>query len=77
MPEGVVWSDVTSYMMSKYNLEMAGGLGPTVGKARSRFFPYHPVPFRTVPYPDLLLTIGTDPMRSDQIQCDRIRSSAI
>ena len=32
VPEGVVWSDVTAYIMRKYTLEIAGGLGPTVGK---------------------------------------------
>jgi alanine-glyoxylate transaminase/serine-glyoxylate transaminase/serine-pyruvate transaminase len=32
VPAGVIWTDVTSYMMRKYNLEISGGLGPTVGK---------------------------------------------
>ncbi|GJP60456.1 hypothetical protein CLOP_g17674 [Closterium sp. NIES-67] len=31
VPEGVHWAQVTSYLMEKYNLEIAGGLGPTVG----------------------------------------------
>jgi len=35
VPQGVLWSDVTSYIMMKYNLEISGGLGPTAGKARS------------------------------------------
>jgi aspartate aminotransferase-like enzyme len=38
VPEGVVWSDVTGYIMKKYNLEISGGLGPTVGKVRIRSF---------------------------------------
>ncbi len=32
VPDGIVWSDVTSYIMQKYALEISGGLGPTVGK---------------------------------------------
>ena len=32
VPAGVVWSDVTSYIMRTYELEIAGGLGPSVGK---------------------------------------------
>ena len=32
VPAGVVWSDVTSFLMRKYNLELAGGLGPSAGK---------------------------------------------
>ncbi|GJP40793.1 hypothetical protein CLOM_g470 [Closterium sp. NIES-68] len=32
VPEGVEWAKVTGHLMSKYNLEIAGGLGPTVGK---------------------------------------------
>ncbi|CAI5497674.1 unnamed protein product [Closterium sp. Naga37s-1] len=31
VPEGVQWAQVTAYLMEKYNLEIAGGLGPTVG----------------------------------------------
>ncbi|CAI5492897.1 unnamed protein product [Closterium sp. Naga37s-1] len=31
VPEGVQWAHVTAYLMEKYNLEIAGGLGPTVG----------------------------------------------
>ena len=32
VPEGVLWSDVTAFIMHKYQLEIAGGLGPSVGK---------------------------------------------
>jgi alanine-glyoxylate transaminase/serine-glyoxylate transaminase/serine-pyruvate transaminase len=32
VPAGVVWSDVTAFLMKKYNVEIAGGLGPSVGK---------------------------------------------
>eukprot|EP00898_Chlorokybus_atmophyticus_P002968 jgi/Chlat1/3672/Chrsp24S03848 len=32
VPEGVSWSDVNAYLMKKYGLEIAGGLGPTAGK---------------------------------------------
>ncbi|CAI5989290.1 unnamed protein product [Closterium sp. NIES-64] len=32
VPEGVEWTKVTGHLMSKFNLEIAGGLGPTVGK---------------------------------------------
>jgi alanine-glyoxylate transaminase / serine-glyoxylate transaminase / serine-pyruvate transaminase len=32
VPPGVVWSDVTSYIMAKYKLEISGGLGPSAGK---------------------------------------------
>ena len=32
VPPGITWTDVTGYMMKKYNLEISGGLGPTVGK---------------------------------------------
>jgi alanine-glyoxylate transaminase/serine-glyoxylate transaminase/serine-pyruvate transaminase len=32
VPAGIVWSDVTGFIMKKYNLEISGGLGPTVGK---------------------------------------------
>jgi aspartate aminotransferase-like enzyme len=32
VPDGIVWSDVTAFIMRKYNLEISGGLGPTVGK---------------------------------------------
>ena len=32
VPPGVTWTDVTTFLMKKYNLEISGGLGPTVGK---------------------------------------------
>ena len=32
VPPGVVWSEVTSYIMAKYKLEISGGLGPSAGK---------------------------------------------
>jgi alanine-glyoxylate transaminase/serine-glyoxylate transaminase/serine-pyruvate transaminase len=33
VPDGVLWSDVTTFISSKYNLEeISGGLGPTAGK---------------------------------------------
>jgi len=32
VPEGVDWKDVSGHMMSKYKIEISGGLGPTAGK---------------------------------------------
>lgn len=32
MPEGVDWAAVVKNAMDKFNLEIAGGLGPTAGK---------------------------------------------
>lgn len=32
VPEGVDWAAVVKNAMDKYNLEIAGGLGPTAGK---------------------------------------------
>ena len=32
IPEGVDWAAVVKNAMDKYNLEIAGGLGPTAGK---------------------------------------------
>ncbi|KAK8738565.1 hypothetical protein OTU49_003940 [Cherax quadricarinatus] len=32
IPEGVDWMKVTKYFMSKYQVEVSGGLGPTAGK---------------------------------------------
>lgn len=32
VPEGVDWAAVCKHAMDKYNVEIAGGLGPTVGK---------------------------------------------
>jgi len=32
VPPGVLWSDVTTYLMKNYALEISGGLGPTAGK---------------------------------------------
>ena len=32
VPKGVDWKAVTVYAMEKYDLEIAGGLGPTAGK---------------------------------------------
>ena len=32
VPEGVDWAAVVKNAMDKYSLEIAGGLGPTVGK---------------------------------------------
>lgn len=34
VPEGVDWAALTKRAMDKYSLEIAGGLGPTVGKVR-------------------------------------------
>jgi hypothetical protein len=32
VPEGVDWAALAKHAMDKYNLEIAGGLGPTAGK---------------------------------------------
>lgn len=32
VPEGVDWAALVKNAMDKFNLEIAGGLGPTVGK---------------------------------------------
>ena len=32
VPEGVDWAAVVKNAMDKYNVEIAGGLGPTAGK---------------------------------------------
>jgi alanine-glyoxylate transaminase/serine-glyoxylate transaminase/serine-pyruvate transaminase len=32
VPEGVDWAAVVKNAMDKFNLEIAGGLGPTIGK---------------------------------------------
>jgi alanine-glyoxylate transaminase / serine-glyoxylate transaminase / serine-pyruvate transaminase len=32
VPDGVDWAKVIANAMDKYSLEIAGGLGPTVGK---------------------------------------------
>ena len=32
VPPGVVWSDVNTFLMTKYKLEISGGLGPSAGK---------------------------------------------
>merc|ERR1711997_580404 len=32
VPEGIDWKKVTGHCMSKHNVEIAGGLGPTAGK---------------------------------------------
>ncbi|XP_009071401.1 PREDICTED: serine--pyruvate aminotransferase, partial [Acanthisitta chloris] len=32
VPEGYNWKDITAFLMDKYAMEIAGGLGPTVGK---------------------------------------------
>jgi alanine-glyoxylate transaminase/serine-glyoxylate transaminase/serine-pyruvate transaminase len=32
VPEGVDWAAVCKNAMDKYNVEIAGGLGPTAGK---------------------------------------------
>lgn len=32
VPEGVDWAAVVKNAMDKFNLEIAGGLGPTAGK---------------------------------------------
>jgi hypothetical protein len=36
VPEGVAWADVVKYVYDNHGVEMSGGLGPTVGKARER-----------------------------------------
>ncbi|XP_030136163.4 alanine--glyoxylate aminotransferase isoform X1 [Taeniopygia guttata] len=32
VPEGYNWKDITAFLMDKHGMEIAGGLGPTVGK---------------------------------------------
>lgn len=32
MPEGYDWKDITAFLMKNHGMEVAGGLGPTVGK---------------------------------------------
>lgn len=32
VPAGVKWDAVSKYIMEKYSVEVAGGLGPTAGK---------------------------------------------
>ncbi|KAL9845017.1 alanine--glyoxylate aminotransferase [Geothlypis trichas] len=32
VPQGYSWQDITAFLMDKHGLEIAGGLGPTVGK---------------------------------------------
>jgi alanine-glyoxylate transaminase / serine-glyoxylate transaminase / serine-pyruvate transaminase len=32
VPEGVDWAAIVANAMNKYSVEIAGGLGPTVGK---------------------------------------------
>lgn len=32
VPKGIDWQKVTKYAMSQYNVEIAGGLGPTAGQ---------------------------------------------
>ncbi len=32
VPEGVDWLALNKFAMEKYNVELAGGLGPTLGK---------------------------------------------
>ncbi|NXQ68150.1 SPYA protein, partial [Quiscalus mexicanus] len=32
VPEGYSWKDITAFLMDKHGVEIAGGLGPTVGK---------------------------------------------
>lgn len=32
VPEGVDWLKLNGYVMEKYKLEIAGGLGPSAGK---------------------------------------------
>ncbi|NXT13664.1 SPYA protein, partial [Prunella fulvescens] len=32
VPEGYDWKDITAFLMDKHGMEIAGGLGPTVGK---------------------------------------------
>ncbi len=48
VPEGVDWGAVVTNAMARYNVEIAGGLGPTAGKVwrvgimvRSSFFKIH------------------------------------
>lgn len=35
VPEGVDWAALNTNAMSKYNVEISGGLGPTAGKVRA------------------------------------------
>ncbi|XP_048398866.1 alanine--glyoxylate and serine--pyruvate aminotransferase a isoform X2 [Stegostoma tigrinum] len=32
VPEGYEWKDITDFIMKKYQIEITGGLGPTIGK---------------------------------------------
>ncbi|XP_009977722.1 PREDICTED: serine--pyruvate aminotransferase, partial [Tauraco erythrolophus] len=32
VPEGYNWEEITAFLMDKHNIEIAGGLGPSVGK---------------------------------------------
>lgn len=32
VPEGYNWKDITAFLMDNHGMEIAGGLGPTVGK---------------------------------------------
>lgn len=36
VPEGVAWAEVVKYVYDNHAVEMSGGLGPTVGKARAQ-----------------------------------------
>lgn len=35
MPEGYAWQEITAFLMKEHGLEIAGGLGPSVGKVGS------------------------------------------
>lgn len=35
-PHGYDWKEVTSYIMKTHNLEISGGLGPSVGLVREQ-----------------------------------------
>lgn len=45
VPEGYAWQEITAFLMKEHGLEIAGGLGPSVGKVSSAL-PSHlpPVP---------------------------------
>lgn len=34
VPEGYEWKDITDFIMKNYQIEITGGLGPTVGMVR-------------------------------------------